>query len=124
MLNIFLCKSSYFTGGAKIPSYGAEVFTQTCSAKKDVHKSFTKFTEKHLCQSHFLKQRLCQRCFPAKFVKFLRKPFFVERTQWLLLYEDDATPYSVNKTKDLVIDELVEFSAVLFKCFKDNFLNV
>ena len=62
--------------------------------------------------------------FPCKVCEIFKKTFFVERTQWLLLYEDDATPYSVNKTKDLVIDELVEFSAVLFKCFKDNFLNV
>ena len=36
--------------------------------------------------------------------------------------EDDTTPYSVNETKDLVIDELVEFFAVLFKCYDGNYV--
>ena len=48
---------------------------------------FTKFTEKHLCQSLFfnkvlglrpatlLKKRLWHMCFPVNFVKFLRTPF-------------------------------------------------
>ena len=53
-------------------------------------KSFTKFTEKHLCQSvflnkvaglrplTFLKKRLWHRYFLVNFAKFLRAPFFTE----------------------------------------------
>ena len=50
--------------------------------KKDVFRNFTKFTGKHLCQSHFfnkvagiLKKRLWHRCFPVNFAKFLRTLF-------------------------------------------------
>ena len=32
-----------------------------------------------------VKRRLWRRCFPANFVKFLRKPFFIEHIWWLLL---------------------------------------
>ena len=32
-----------------------------------------------------LKKRLCYRCFPVNFVKFLRTPFLKEHLQWLLL---------------------------------------
>ena len=51
-------------------------------------KNFIKFTGKHLCQSllfnsvaglrhaTFLKKRLWHRCFPVKFVIFLRTTFF------------------------------------------------
>ena len=57
--------------------------------KKGVLKNFTKFTEKHLCQSLFfnkaaglpaflLKKRL-------KFVNFLRTPISIEHLRWLLL---------------------------------------
>ena len=59
-----------------------------CSVKKSVLRNFTKFTGKHLCQSLLfnkvaglrpailLKKRLCHRCFPVNFLKFLRTPFF------------------------------------------------
>ena len=33
-----------------------------------------------------LKKRLCHRCFPVNFVKFLRTPFFTEHLWWLLLH--------------------------------------
>ena len=71
---IFLCRSS-----------PPEVF-----CKKGVLKNFTKFTEKHLCQSLFLnkdaalrpvtllKKRLWHRYFPVNFAKFLRAPFLTE----------------------------------------------
>ena len=32
-----------------------------------------------------LKKRLCHRCFPVNFAKFLRTPFFTEHLWWLLL---------------------------------------
>ena len=35
-------------------------------------------------------------------------------------YTDDITPYSVNKTNDLVIKEIEHFSEVLFKWFDFN----
>ena len=56
-----------------------------------------KFTRRHLCQSLFfnkvaglrpvtlLKKRLCHRCFPVNFVKFLRTPFLTEHLRWLLI---------------------------------------
>ena len=59
---------------------------QWCSMKKGVHRNFTKFTGKHLCQSLFfnkvaslrpavlLKTRLWHRCFHVNFVKFQRTP--------------------------------------------------
>ena len=48
--------------------------------KKDVFRSLKKFTGKHLCQcllrpATLLKKRLCHRCFPVNFAKFLRTPF-------------------------------------------------
>ena len=64
--------------------------------KKDVRRNFTKFTGKHLCQSFsfnkvtgvrpatLLKKRLCHRCFPVNFAKFLRTPFLTEHLWWLL----------------------------------------
>ena len=59
---------------------------------------FRKFIRKHLCQSLFLskvaglrpatifKKRLWHRCFPAKFVKFLRTPFLQNTSGRLLLH--------------------------------------
>ena len=48
--------------------------------KRNVLKNFAKFTRKHQCGSLFLIKlqawrRLQRRCFPVKFVKFLRKSF-------------------------------------------------
>ena len=59
-----------------------------CSVKKGVLRNFAKFTGKYLCQNllfnkaaglspaNLLKKRLRYRCFPVKFAKFLRPPFF------------------------------------------------
>ena len=57
------------------------------SCKKDVLKSFTKFTGKHLCQSFCLIKlhRPWHRCSSVGFVKILRIPFFIEYLWWLLL---------------------------------------
>ena len=33
-----------------------------------------------------LKKRLCHRCFPANFAKFLRTPFFTKHLRWLRLF--------------------------------------
>ena len=68
-----------------------------CSMWKDVLRNFTKFTGKHLCQSHFfnkvvglrpttllkkrllaLKKRLWHNCFPVNFAKFLKPSLFTE----------------------------------------------
>ena len=68
-----------------------------CSIKIGVLRNFTKFTGKHLCQSLSLnkvavlspatlsKKRLCHRCFPVNFVKFLRIPFLQNTCGRLLL---------------------------------------
>ena len=63
--------------------------------KKDVLRSFAKFTGKQLCQSFFfnkvaglqllLKNRIWRRCFPMNFAKFPRTPFLIEHLRWLLL---------------------------------------
>ena len=47
--------------------------------KIGVRKNFVNFTRKHLFWS------LQHRCFPVKFAKFLRTPFFIEHLGWLLL---------------------------------------
>ena len=66
--------------------------------RKGVHTNFTKFSGKHLLQSLFfnkvaalrpatlLKKRLCYRCFPVNFAKFVRTLFLTEQLRWLLLF--------------------------------------
>ena len=46
----------------------------------------TGFRSSH-CLRHatLWKKRLCHRCFPVNFAKFLRTPFFTEHLRWLLL---------------------------------------
>ena len=68
-----------------------------CSIKKGVLGNVVKFTGKHLWQSLFfnkvagprpatlLKKRLCHRCFPVSFMKFLRTPFLQNTSGRLLL---------------------------------------
>ena len=57
--------------------------------KKGALRNFTKFTEKHLCQSLLFNNvaglRLWLRCFQLNFVKFVRTPFLTEYLWWLLL---------------------------------------
>ena len=82
------CKRN--TSVSKWRSSRPEVF-----CKKGVLRNFANFTRKHLCHSLFfnkvaglatlLKKRLWHRCFPVKFVKFLRTSFFIEHLWWLLL---------------------------------------
>ena len=112
------CSSQFFANFIRTQKYLSYLFRQNqysnlkieaviwrCSVKK-VFRNFTKFTGKHLCQSLFfnktaglgaatlLKKRLWQRCFPVKFVKFLRTSFLTEHLRWLLLKQ---------KTKFLVM---------------------
>ena len=65
--------------------------------KIDVLKNFANYTGKHPCWSLFnkveglkacnfiIKKRLQHRCFPVKFVKFVKTLFFIEHLRWLLL---------------------------------------
>ena len=39
-------------------------------------------------------------------------------------YADDTTPYTANKTNDLVIKEIEHFSEVLFKWFDFNYMKI
>ena len=71
---------------------------QRCSMKNGIFRNLTKFTGKHLCQSllfnkvaglkpaTLLKKRLCHRCFPVNFMKFLRTPFLQNTSGLLLLF--------------------------------------
>ena len=68
--------SLYFSSRSSRP----EVF-----CKKGVLRNFTKFTEKHLCQSLFFNKDAGCRCFPVNFAKFLRTSFFIEQIWRLLL---------------------------------------
>ena len=52
-----------------------EAITHTCSVKK----VFLEISQ------NLLKKRLCHRCFPVNFAKFLITPFLTEHLQWLLL---------------------------------------
>ena len=81
--------------------------------KKDVLRSFTKFTGKHLCRSfsfnkvaglrpetcNFIKKRLWHSCFSVNFEKFLRTPLLtIEHLLWLLLkIKLQISFYSVNE---------------------------
>ena len=60
---------------------------QSCSIKNGVHRNFTKFTGKHLCQSLFFNKVTGLRCFPVNFVKFLGTPFLQNTSGRLLLYQ-------------------------------------
>ena len=66
----------------------------TDAFNKGVLENFAYFTRKYLCWSLFFNKvaglqlyyrRLEQKCFPVKFVKFLRTPFLTEHLRWLLL---------------------------------------
>ena len=75
------------------------IFTYNLKAatRGDLYRNFTKFTEKHLCQSLFfnkvagprpvtlLRKRLWRRYFPFNFTKFLRTPFLTKHLWWVLL---------------------------------------
>ena len=54
--------------------------------KQEIFKRRHKKDQKQLPQpAPLLKKRLCHRCFPVNFAKFLRTPFLTEHLQWLLL---------------------------------------
>ena len=68
-------------------------------SKLGVLKNFVDSIGKHLCWSLFsiklqtcnsIEKRLQNRCFPVKFAKFLRTPFFTKEFQWLLLRFDSC----------------------------------
>ena len=81
--------------------------------KIGVLKNFGNFTAKHLCWSLFLilffsgltpatllKKRLQHRCFPVKFLKILKTPFFTEHLRWLpLLIQDFPLPSRLQAEK-------------------------
>ena len=49
--------------------------------------------------------------------------FFLEGVA-VASYSDDTTPYSANKTNDLVIKEIEHFLEVLFKWFDFNYMKI
>ena len=62
----------------------SRVVVQRCSVKK-VFLEISQNSQENTCARVFIKKRLCQRCFPLNFVKFLRILFFIEHLWWLLL---------------------------------------
>ena len=80
------------------PRKGTRSSHRRCPTGKGVLRNFAKFTGKDLCQSLFfnkatdlrpatlLKKKLCRRCFPVNFAKFLRT-LFLENTSRRLLLE-------------------------------------
>ena len=55
-----------------------------CSQKNTCFGAFfNKYPGLKAC--NFIKKRLQHRCFPVKFAKLLRTPFFTEHIRWLLL---------------------------------------
>ena len=86
--HIAVMKPLFVRQQAKLQKQPPEVFY-----KKVILKNFTKFTGKqHLCQSLLLNKvaglrpkRLCHRCFPVNFAKFLRTPFLQNTFGQLLL---------------------------------------
>ena len=70
---------------------------QRCSVTKGVLSNFSKFTGKHLRQILFFNKvaglllinRLCHRCFPVNFEKFLRTPL-LQNTSGLQLIKKEA----------------------------------
>ena len=87
------CKS--FTD--PVISFRMQKQPRRCSVRKGVLRSFKKFYRKHLCQNLFLnkvaglrlatllKKKLCHRCFPVNFQKFLRMPFLQNTSERLFL---------------------------------------
>ena len=83
--------------------------------KKGGLRNFAKFTGKHLCQGLFfnkkrlrpvtlIKKRLCHRCFPVNFAKFIRTIFFTEHLQWLLMEKMENDDISVSiKIEDIKV---------------------
>ena len=104
--------------------------------RKGVLRHFTKFTEKHLCQSLFfnkvaglrpttlLKRRLQHKCFPVNFQKFLRTFFLTEHLRWLLLLLDEIQNMKTRESKERkfekevkVVFHSVKISANRVSCF-------
>ena len=56
-----------------------EAVVRRCSSK-DVLNNLANFPGKHLCWSSFLIKRIYHRCFPVKFVEFLRTRFLQNST--------------------------------------------
>ena len=71
------------------PIWGHSNRFQKQSFVDNTFKKFINSTGKHLCLNllacNSIKKKLRYRCFPVKFIKFLRTPFFIEQLQWLLL---------------------------------------
>ena len=49
--------------------------------------------------------------------------YFLEGTD-IANYADDTTPYNVNSTQELIINELEKTFSILFKWFNNNYMKV
>ena len=65
-----------------------------------VLKNYANFTGKQEnVACNFFKKRLQHRCFPVKFAKFLRTPFFTEQLRWLLPMSESKYALNNNSFK-------------------------
>ena len=67
-------------------SNGSIGIHRRCSGEKVFLKSFAIFTDKHVCWSLFIKNRLQYRCFAKNIMKFLRTPYLKNTCEWLSFY--------------------------------------
>ena len=78
-----VCEASFLPQNCR--SSRPEVF-----CKKGVLRNLAKLTGKHLCQSLFFNKaagkRLCQKCLPVNFAKFLGTSFLKEHLMWQLMH--------------------------------------
>ena len=91
---------------------------QRSSVKEGVFKNVANFTGKHLCWSllqacKFIKKRLQHRCFPVKYVKFLRTSILKSICKRLLLFVSHQ--YTIaNSSDDFELDETLTDCKVSF----------
>ena len=113
---------------------------QRCSGTKGVHRSFTKFTGKHLCQSIFfnkvkglrpatlLEKRLWHRCLLVNFAKFLRTSFLQNTSGQLLLNFAEHLSVASFSMQKIILRKIIDFAKKLrsgytlygYHCFLDN----
>ena len=78
-----VCEASFLPQNCR--SSRPEVFCE-----KGVLRNLAKLTGKHLCQSLFFNKaagkRLCQKCLPVNFAKFLGTSFLKEHLMWQLMH--------------------------------------
>ena len=98
-------------------------------------KNFANFTQKHLCWSlfnkvtglkacTFIKKRHQHPCFPVKFAKFLRRPFFIEHLRWRLLKDNDKSIRTASGIIWISFMLTLKTSYIFIQCFFQSAMNL